>query len=191
MPAAATNVGSGTLRTLHPMLLVGGLVIVVLGLIFAAGSDETLIRIEIQAGLVAIVAGFICGFILLYRTCRCVTNGIARFELREKWLDPGSAVALCAIPIVNLIGGFVVLGPLPGHLNRLARAAGTRADAPRELGYAIALTAVFTIVPGVGRLFALIAAVMFPILILRCSKVADAIDAAIATAATPAPSPAP
>lgn len=173
-----TTATSSTMRFWYLSLLYGGLTAVLLGNLFRRWrGDEFPTFTFLYPGAIACLAGVVCGCILLYRSWRCVARHAPQFDATLKPLDPAGAVVLTVFPLLNLIGMFFSLGRLPRELNRLAIAARAEARAPEDLGTATALVAITAVIPIVGVLSAIIVGlVLFPRLMVSCSRVADAIE---------------
>jgi hypothetical protein len=180
-----------TLRGWYLYLLYGGLLFLLGGLIVRPNGDDMFSAITlILPGAVAMVASTVCGCILLYRSWRCVAVYTARFDTKKAPMDPAGAVVLAVVPLINIIGIFFSWGRLPQELNWLAKAAGVEERAPKDLGIAAAAVVLCSVIPVLGLLFGLVAGlVLVPLLMVSCSRVAEAIETRLSASANPADSP--
>ena len=179
---------SSTLRAWYLWLLYGGLLTSVLGFMVRPSSDDMFSAVTlIYPGVGALVAGHVCAGVLLYRCWRCVAVYTATFDSRRRPIDPAGAVVLTMTPLVNLVGMFFTLRPLPGELNWLAKAADVEGRAPEDLGTGTAVVSLCALIPVFGLIFGLVAGlVLLPYLLVSCSRVADSIETRLSPSAKPA-----
>jgi hypothetical protein len=169
---------NANLRMAYLLCFYSGVVIVVLGLVLLAQNGNEYSATLFILGLGLVVAGNVCAAFLLYRSWRCVERHRERLPRGKRVVEPGAAVALTFIPIVNAIGVYLSLGPLPGMLNELAGLAGSPKRAPATLGYIAAVLITCAWIPIIGLVFGVIAILApVPILLTSASAVADDIDA--------------
>jgi hypothetical protein len=172
---AARN--SSGLRTAYAVLLGAGIIGVVFAVVFQfVNNDELLAFALFWPGVAALFAAKICMGVLLHRCWACIDRHAGRVRSRGI-LDPGAAVALTFIPVVNLVGVFFSLGPLPGKLNALAKVAGLPVRLSESHGHAVAVLFACALIPFVGVAIALLNALfVLPPLMLSSSALAESIE---------------
>lgn len=182
--AATTHAG---LRSAYLLLYYGGLAVLVLGLVLYARTEDIASLLLIVIGCCLVVAAQVCAGILLYSAWKCVERHRERLERGHRIVDPGAAIALTFIPLVNVVGAYFSLGRLPGDLNALARSSGLHSRMPSALGYAVAIMLTCALIPLLGPFIAAVGALTcMPPLFFMSSRLVDEIEARLAVPNPPA-----
>jgi hypothetical protein len=173
-------------------LMVGGIVFLILGWIItalAAGdSQETgivagVLLLMIGTGL--LIAGAICMIVLFYQIWKFVIYESRYSGLPTSIDSPGKAVGFLFIPIFSFYWIFVAYGKLPDDINALARARGLHETLAKEMGIAIPILNLISIIPLIGFLTGLISFVLQIVFFSRGLRMCRTMrDAALSRAST-------
>jgi len=181
---------SSRLRAAYLSLLYMGATACAAGLILTASreGDDFFTYALLVPGLCAMAGGTVCAGVMVFRCWTRIDRYARRVTSIKSTLDPGAAVALAFISVVNLFGAFIGLGRLPRELNQLAQALGLERTAPRDLGYLTAIMLLCSGIPVLGIMTAIVAALIFmPVLVCSCSSLSESIEATLNPVRPPEP----
>jgi hypothetical protein len=166
---------------LYVFLLIAGVLLFAIGLftiledsLYSLSSSSIFM---IFIGVVLLLSAHIYFVVILFRAWQFSINESYLLNLNPSIESAGKAVGYLFIPFFNFYWMFIAYGKLAKDLSAIADAKGVLITIPNEMGLALAILCVVSIIPVVGYVTSVIALIMLPIfisqVITQCSLIAE------------------